>query len=65
MRLKMPTLGLVAKESDVITPGVFRRWQRVQPEADLQLCPGGHLLPLERPEETAERVLGFLQRQGA
>ena len=49
----------------MITPGVFRRWQRVQPEADLQLCPGGHLLPLERPGETAERVLGFLQRQGA
>ncbi len=65
MRLRIPTLGLVARESDVITLGVFRRWQRVQPEADLQLCPGGHLLPLERPGETAKRVLGFLQRQGA
>ena len=65
VRLKMPTLGLVARESDVITPGVFRRWQRLQADADLQLCPGGHLLPLERPQETATRVLDFLERQGA
>ena len=65
VRLKMPTLGLVGRESDVITPVLFRRWQRLQAHADLQLCPGGHLLPLERPQETAARVLDFLGKQGA
>ena len=64
MRLKVPTLGLVARESDVISPGMFRRWQRLQKAADLQLCPGGHLLPLEQPADTARRVLAFMDEQG-
>jgi pimeloyl-ACP methyl ester carboxylesterase len=36
-----------------------------QPQADLRECPGGHLLPLEHPRETAAEVLDFLARQRA
>ena len=65
IRLKLPTLGLVARESDVLSRSVVTRWRRLQSSAEIQLCPGGHLLPLERPQETAGRVLDFLDRQGA
>ena len=63
VKLQAPTLGLVAQDSDVLSPGVVKRWQRLQPSAEIQICPGGHLLPLERPEESARRVLDFLDRQ--
>ncbi len=62
MRLRLPTLGLRGENSDILTDAALRRWGRLQPGAELHTCPGGHLLPLEQPENTAERVADFLGR---
>ena len=60
-RVKLPVLGLRGETSDTISPAAFARWARVQPHADLRECRGGHLLPLERPAETAAEVVSFLR----
>ncbi|MBN7798108.1 alpha/beta fold hydrolase [Parahaliea mediterranea] len=65
LRMRLPTLGLRGETSDVLSAAALRRWARLQPNAELHTCPGGHLLPLERPGETAALVLDFLGRQGA
>jgi pimeloyl-ACP methyl ester carboxylesterase len=65
LRLKLPTLGLRGEDSEILTDTALRRWARLQPGAELQTCPGGHLLPLEHPLETAGRVLDFLERHRA
>jgi pimeloyl-ACP methyl ester carboxylesterase len=62
-RLRLPTLGLRGETSQTLTPEAFRRWGKLQPNAELHNCPGGHLLPLEQPESTAEFVLDFLSAQ--
>ncbi|MFT4826599.1 MAG: pimeloyl-ACP methyl ester carboxylesterase [Cryomorphaceae bacterium] len=61
--MRLPTLGLRGETSQTLTPEAFRRWGRLQPNAELHNCPGGHLLPLEQPESTAEFVLDFLSAQ--
>ena len=60
-RLQMPTLGLRGAGSDLLTPAALQRWQRLQPDVQLDTLPGGHLFPLEHPEATAARVLDFLR----
>lgn len=64
LRLRLPTLGLRGEHSDILTDAALRRWARLQPGAELHTCPGGHLLPLEHPGDTAARVIDFLARQG-
>ena len=59
-RLGTPTLGLVGKDSDLISEATIKRWEWLQPSASLQVCPGGHLLPMEYPEDVATRVLRFM-----
>jgi pimeloyl-ACP methyl ester carboxylesterase len=62
-KIRLPVLGLRGETSDTLSPKAFARWQRLQPQADLRVCEGGHLLPLELPEGTAGQVLDFLARQ--
>ncbi len=64
-KIRLPVLGLRGETSDTLSKKAFARWQRLQPQADLRECKGGHLLPLEFPQETAEQVLDFLQQQPA
>jgi pimeloyl-ACP methyl ester carboxylesterase len=63
-RVRLPTLGLRGEHSDTLSQGMFERWRRLQPQAELHQCPGGHLLPLEEPVSTAGYVIDFLRRQG-
>jgi len=63
LRLRLPTLGLRGEHSDILSEAALRRWQRLQPGAELHTCAGGHLLPLEEPRATAEYVLDFLARR--
>ena len=63
--ITLPTLGLRGETSTTLTPEAFELWRSTQPAAALRTCPGGHLLPLERPRETAEAVLDFLAGQAA
>jgi pimeloyl-ACP methyl ester carboxylesterase len=62
-RLRLPTLGLRGENSDTLSPAALNRWARLQPTAELHTCPGGHLLPMEFPLETAQYVIDFLSRQ--
>jgi pimeloyl-ACP methyl ester carboxylesterase len=62
-KIRLPVLGLRGETSETLNPAAFERWGRVQPQADLRTCQGGHLLPLEYPAETAAEVLDFLAGQ--
>lgn len=64
LRLKVPTLGLRGETSDILGEPAMRRWARLQPAAQLETRPGGHLFPLEYPRETAARIARFLADQG-
>ncbi|GAB3271462.1 alpha/beta fold hydrolase [Parahaliea aestuarii] len=64
LRLKLPTLGLRGEESDILSAAALQRWGRLQPGAQLETCPGGHLFPLEHPADTAARVARFIAGQG-
>lgn len=65
LRLRLPTLGLRGADSDILSASGLRCWARLQPAAELYSVPGGHLFPLEYPQDTARRVLDFLARQPA
>ena len=59
--VKLPVLGLRGDTSTTLSPEAFALWGETQPSAELRNCSGGHLLPLERPGETAATVLEFLR----
>ena len=59
-KIRLPVLGLRGQTSDTLSEKAFKRWQRLQPQADLRNCQGGHLLPLEYPQQTAQHVIEFL-----
>lgn len=58
--VKLPVLGLRGETSNTLSEEAFALWAETQPHADLRTCRGGHLLPLEYPDETAAAVLDFL-----
>lgn len=61
-QVSMPVLGLRGKDSQILSAAVFRRWARVQKQAELHTISGGHLFPLEHPQATAAQILGYLGR---
>jgi len=62
-RVTLPVLGLRGAHSEILTPASFRRWRKLQPDADLQEVPGcGHLAPMEVPAEIAARIRDFTAR---
>ena len=63
-KIRLPVLGLRGETSDTLSEKAFRRWHRLQPQADLRNCRGGHLLPLEYPRQTAQHIIEFLAGQG-
>jgi len=62
-RLTLPTLGLRGETSDILDEAAMRRWAGLQPTAQLHTLPGGHLLPLEHPADSANCVTEFIARQ--
>lgn len=58
---QLPMLGIAGLESDVLSQSALQRWQRVVPGLELEVLPGGHLIPLEAPDACAARILDFLQ----
>jgi pimeloyl-ACP methyl ester carboxylesterase len=59
-RLRLPTLVLRGSHSDTLRPALWQRWPCWQPGARFREIPGGHLFPLEAPEETASAVREYL-----
>jgi pimeloyl-ACP methyl ester carboxylesterase len=60
--LAIPTLLLCGAEDALCPPGWHRDWaERIGVSASLRVIEGaGHLLPLERPVEAREALLGWL-----
>lgn len=61
-RIKVPMLVLRGQDSDVFTQSMLSRVLLLQSQAELQQSLGGHLLPMEYPDATADTVLAFLQQ---
>ena len=59
-QVKLPVLGLRGDTSTTLSEEAFALWAETQPQAELHNCSGGHLLPLERPADTATVVQEFL-----
>ncbi len=65
-RLKMPVLLLRAAESDTFFPQAAGLFLRRVPQTRLQVIPdSSHLLPLERPQLVAERIVAFVRDERA
>jgi len=62
-QLRVPLLVVWGEDSDTFLPVVARRVQKLLPQASVQGVPGvGHLVPLEKPQETGEKIVEFLKR---
>ena len=62
-RCPVPMMGLRGADSETVGAAAWRRWQRLQPGATfVQIEHAGHLVPMERPDETAAAVARFLAR---
>lgn len=60
-RLSVPALVIRGGSSPTFRPEAARRMARHLPGASFVTIPhAGHLVPMERPAETAEVILGFL-----
>ena len=61
--LQVPTLVVRGRETNTFRAASHRRFARLAPNARFSVIPeAGHLVPMERPEETAEAIRRFLAR---
>jgi pimeloyl-ACP methyl ester carboxylesterase len=61
-RLKVPTLVLYGSQSDVFLGSAARKLRRTVPHAVVKRFENtSHFVPMERPDETAEAILRFLE----
>lgn len=59
--IQIPTLAIRAGASDAIFPGAWDKWKRQAPQHEfLVIEEAGHLLPFEKPLETAEHIEHWL-----
>ena len=59
-KIKLPTLGVVGQNSDVVSPAMLKHWQASQPQLSLHRVSGGHLFPMEHPELVSPLILDFI-----
>lgn len=65
-RVKTPTLILHGLEDSVVDPSHARLLRQAIPGSEVRLFPNtGHLIPIERPEETTQILLEWFARQSA
>ncbi|MDT7883996.1 MAG: alpha/beta hydrolase [Thermoflexus sp.] len=60
--IPVPTLVVRGASTDTFTADAEARFRRLKPDAHFAVIPGGHLFPMERPEETAALVREWLRR---
>ncbi len=63
-RVRTPTLLLNGRHSFSFVARSAARWCAMNSRITVHTLPGGHCFMQERPEESAERVAGFLLRRG-
>jgi pimeloyl-ACP methyl ester carboxylesterase len=60
-RLAVPALVLRGSRSDTFTEAAAARFSRECPGARVETVPGtSHFLPMERPDEVADRIVAFV-----
>ncbi len=60
---RLPMLLIRGEQSQVCTPAIARRIQRVAPQTQIVSIPGaGHLVALEKPLEVARNILEFTEK---
>ncbi len=62
-KVKIPTLVLYGNLSGTFLPSVVNKIRDFIPHAEIfEFKKTGHFVPMERPAETSQRILDFLQR---
>ena len=59
--LTCPMLIVAGDTSTVLTPVILQAVQQLNPRISSIVLPGGHLLPLESPDQCAEHALAFIE----
>jgi pimeloyl-ACP methyl ester carboxylesterase len=63
--LTMPTILIYGEKSDICLPPAVKRFRRKLPNAKIVGLKGtSHFVPMERTDETAELIIGFLKENG-
>jgi pimeloyl-ACP methyl ester carboxylesterase len=61
--VRAPTLLLWGERDRLVPLWVAEEWQRLVPDARLELLPCGHVPMLEQPGAVADRIAGFLEQE--
>jgi pimeloyl-ACP methyl ester carboxylesterase len=62
-RINVPTLMLIGKNSDLVTPETRTRMEKTIKDLEAFVVKGtGHMIPQEKPEEFSEHVRRFLKK---
>jgi pimeloyl-ACP methyl ester carboxylesterase len=63
--LSMPTILIYGEKSDICLSPAIRRFREKVPKAKvIGLKDTSHFVPMERPDETTEIIIGFLREEG-
>jgi len=61
-KLRLPTLGIRAQNSEFLTANSWQKWQKIQQhETFIEFEGQRHLLPLEAPTDVAHAILDFIE----
>jgi pimeloyl-ACP methyl ester carboxylesterase len=61
-KLTVPTTLLYAEHTDVVPRKFFKKFSKLNKRISLETTQGGHMFPLERPEETAELISTIINK---
>ena len=59
-KLTVPATLIYGKSTDVFPQHIFKRFVKLNKHIKLQTTPGGHMFPLEQPENTAKLITEFI-----
>jgi pimeloyl-ACP methyl ester carboxylesterase len=63
-KVTQPTLAIRGAESDTLLPQSWQLWQELQQGATfVEILEAGHMVPMERPQQLASKILNYLQSQ--
>ena len=62
-QIETPILGIRGAQTDTILPSAWKRWKRLKPNHTFaEIKNAGHLVPLEKANETATVIFDFLKK---
>lgn len=62
-KLKIPATLIYADQTDVCPHSFFKKFAKLNKSIQLTTTPGGHMFPLEQPEETALLIASIIENQ--